>query len=113
MKMADELTIEKLMGLMPKAFVPEKAAGIEAVVQYNLTGDQGGDWIINIGDDKCTVEKGVAESPRLTLIAEAADYLDIITGKLNAMSAFAGGKLKLKGDLNLAMKLMDFFKLPA
>ena len=38
---------------------------------------------------------------------------DIITGKLNAMSAFAGGKLKLKGDLNLAMKLMDFFKLPA
>ncbi len=111
--MADELTIEKLMGLMPKAFLPEKAAGVEAVIQYNLSGDQGGDWIITIGDDKCTVEKGVAESPKLTLAADAGDYIDIITGKLNAMSAFAGGKLKLKGDLNLAMKLMDFFKLPA
>jgi len=110
--MADELTIEKLMELMPKAFLPEKAAGVEAVVQYKLTGDQAGDWIINIGGDECKVEKGVAEDPKLTLTAEAGDYLDIITGKLNAMSAFAGGKLKLKGDLNLAMKLMDFFKLP-
>jgi len=110
--MADELTIEKLMELMPKAFLPEKAEGVEAVVQYNLSGDQGGDWIISIGDGKCTTEKGVAEAPKLTLIADAGDYIDIITGKLNAMSAFAGGKLKLKGDLNLAMKLMDFFKLP-
>ena len=111
--MTDELTIEKLMGLMPKAFRPEKAVGVDAVVQYNLTGEQGGDWIITIGDGKCSVKKGVAEAPRLTLTADAADYLNIITGKLNAMSAFAGGKLKLKGDLNLAMKLMDFFKLPA
>ncbi len=111
--MSDELTIEKLMGLMPKAFVPEKAAGIDAVIQYNLSGEQGGDWIITIKDDACTTEQGVAENPRLTLIADAGDYIDILTGKLNAMSAFAGGKLKLKGDLNLAMKLMDFFKLPA
>jgi putative sterol carrier protein len=110
--MADELTIEKLMGLMPKAFLPEKAAGIDAVIQYNLSGEQAGDWIINIAEGKCSVEQGVAEDPRLTLTADAMDYLDIITGKLNAMSAFAGGKLKLKGDLNLAMKLMDFFKLP-
>jgi putative sterol carrier protein len=29
------------------------------------------------------------------------------------MSAFAEGKVKLKGDLALAMKLMTFFKLPA
>lgn len=111
--MADELTIEKLMELMPKAFLPEKAEGVEAVIQYNLSGDQGGDWIITIGDGKCTTEQGEAEAPKLTLIADAGDYIDIITGKLNAMSAFAGGKLKLKGDLNLAMKLMDFFKLPA
>ena len=48
--MSEELTIEKLMGLMPKAFVPEKAAGIDAVIQYNLTGEQGGDQLIVIVD---------------------------------------------------------------
>jgi len=111
--MPEELTIAKLMDLMPKAFLPEKAAGVEAVIQYHLTGDQGGDWVIKITNGTCTVVPGSAEKPTLTLTAESADYLKIISGKMNAMSAFAEGKIKLKGDLALAMKLMNFFKLPA
>ena len=111
--MADELTIEKLMGLMPKAFQADKAQGVDAVIQYHLTGDQGGDWVITIRNGACTVEKGATENPKLTLTAEGKDYLDVITGKVNAMSSFSAGKLKLKGDLGLAMKLMNYFKLPA
>ncbi len=111
--MPEELTIAKLMDLMPKAFLPEKAAGVEAVIQYHLSGAQGGDWVITIANGACTVAPGSVEAPKLTLTADSADYLSIITGKLNAMSAFAEGKVKLKGDLGLAMKLMNFFKLPA
>jgi putative sterol carrier protein len=111
--MSDELTIDDVMGRMPKAFQPDSAQGVEAVVQYHLSGDQGGDWVIRIGDGACEVERGTTENPNLTLTVDASDYLAIITGKLNAMGAFAEGKLKLKGDLPLAMKLMSFFKLPA
>ena len=111
--MSDELTIEEVMNRMPKAFQPEKAEGVEAVVQYHLSGDEAGDWIVRIGDGKCEVEKGEAEEPTLTLSAESGDYLKVLTGELNAMNAFAAGKLKLKGDLSLAMKLMNYFKLPA
>jgi len=110
---ADELTIEKLMGLMPKAFLPDKAVGVNTVIQYNLTGEQAGDWIVTIKDGACTTEKGKAENPNLTLTADSQDYIDLITGKLNPMGAFAEGKVKLKGDLGIAMKLMNFFKLPA
>ena len=110
--MPEELTIAKLMDLMPKAFLPEKAAGVDAVIQYHLQGEQGGEWVIRIGNGACTVEPGTTEKPSLALTAEAADYLKIISGKLNAMSAFAEGKIKLKGDLALAMKMMNFFKLP-
>ncbi|OGO16059.1 MAG: hypothetical protein A2Y93_08455 [Chloroflexi bacterium RBG_13_68_17] len=110
--MADELTIEKLIELMPKAFLPDKAQGVDAVIQYNLTGAQAGDWVITIKDGKCTVAKGAADNPKLTLMADGADYLAVVTGKLNPMSAFSAGKIKLKGDLGLAMKLMNFFKLP-
>ncbi len=38
--MADELTIEKLMELMPKAFLPDKAVGVNTVIQYNLSGKE-------------------------------------------------------------------------
>jgi putative sterol carrier protein len=110
--MSDELTIERLMELMPKAFLPEKAPGVEAVIQFHLSGAQGGDWVVTILNGACSVARGTAETPKLTLSAEAADYLSIVTGKMNAMSAFAEGRIKLKGDLGLAMKMMNFFKLP-
>jgi putative sterol carrier protein len=106
-----ELTLEELMSRMPKAFQPEKAEGVEAVVQYKLTGEEGGDWVITIADGACTVVEGETENPKMTLTAEAQDYKDVVLGKVNAMQAFMSGKLKLAGDLNLAMKLTSFFKM--
>ncbi|HSR48428.1 MAG TPA: SCP2 sterol-binding domain-containing protein [Anaerolineales bacterium] len=111
--MAEELTIAKLMDLMPKAFLPDKAAGVDADIQYHLTGEQGGDWVVTIRDGACKTAQGTVENPKLTLTADASDYIAIISGKLNAMAAFSEGRIKLKGDLALAMKLMNFFKLPA
>ncbi len=106
-----EITVKELMERMPKAFLPEKAKGVEAVIQYRLTGEEGGEWIVTIKDGQCTVEEGVAENPTLTLEADAEDYKNVILGKLDGMAAFMQGKLKLKGNLNLAMKLTSFFKL--
>ena len=106
-----EITIETLMNRMPKAFLPEKAVGVNAVIQYHLTGEEAGDWIIKIEDGKCSVEQGVAENPKMTLTADSEDYKNVILGKLDGMKAFMQGKLKLAGDLNLAMKLTSFFKL--
>jgi putative sterol carrier protein len=104
------LTVEDLMEKMPGAFIPEKAEGVDAVIQFNL-GAEGGDWVVTIRDQKCVVERGTTDSPNLTLTAEAPDYIDMITGKLNPMTAIATKKIVLKGDLNLAMKYMNLFKL--
>ncbi len=106
-----EVTIEKLMSKMPGAFIPEKAVGVDAVVQYHLSGKEAGDWIIRIKNGECLVEKGVAENPNMTMTADSEDYKNVILGKLDGMKAFMQGKLKLAGDLNLAMKLTNFFKL--
>jgi putative sterol carrier protein len=106
-----EIPIEKLMSRMPKAFIPEKAVGVDAVIQYNLLGEEAGDWIITIKDGECHVVEGIAENPDMTLSADSQDYKDVILGKINGMNAFMEGKLKLSGDLNLAMKLTSFFKL--
>jgi putative sterol carrier protein len=104
------LTVEQLMEKMPGAFIPEKAEGVDAVIQFNL-GEQGGDWVVTIRDQKCVAERGTTDNPNLTLTAEASDYIDMITGKLNPMTAIGTKKVVLKGDLNLAMKYMNLFKL--
>ncbi len=106
-----EYTVEQLVHNHEKAFRPEAAEGVDAVIQYHLTGEEGGDYIINIHEGKCTVAPGNAEEPRMTLTADAHDFKDVLTGKANGMQYFMTGKLKLAGDLNLAMKLTSFFKM--
>jgi putative sterol carrier protein len=106
-----EITVAQLVRNHEKAFKPEVAEGVEAVIQYHLTGDEGGDWIVTIAGGKCTVAEGQAEKPKMTLTAEAQDFKDVLTGKANGMQYFMQGKLKLAGDLNLAMKLTTLFKM--
>ncbi len=106
-----EYTVRQLILNHEKAFIPEKAVGVDTVFQYHLTGEEGGDWIIKIKDGVCKVEEGVAENPKMSLTADAKEFGDILLGKMDGMAAFMQGKLQLKGDLNLAMKFTTFFKM--
>ncbi|KAA3648698.1 MAG: sterol-binding protein [Chloroflexi bacterium] len=105
------LTIKDLMDRMPDAFVPEKAEGVDASIQFHFTGDEQSDWYVEIKDGACKPSEGTMENPTLGLTVDAQDYIDMVTGKLDAMAAFMQGKLKLQGDLNLAMKMVGFFDL--
>ena len=109
--MADEITIEEMMNRMPKAFLPDKAGDVEAVIQYHLTGPEAGDWVVTIGDGKCEVERGTTDNATMTLRADSQDYKDIILGKLDPMSAFMQQKVKLTGNLNMALGLTKYFKM--
>lgn len=106
-----EYTVKQLVFNHEKAFLPEKAAGVNAIIQYKLTGDQGGDYIISIANGVCQVEEGEAENPTMTLTADGEYFGDVLLGKEDGMKGFMTGKLKLAGDLNLAMKLTSFFKM--
>jgi putative sterol carrier protein len=104
------LTVTELVLGHEQAFVPEKAIGVDAVVQYRLTGEEGGDWNLTIKDGKCKVAQGIVQNPKMTLTANARDFRDVMLGKTDGMMAFMQGKLKIAGDINLAMRLISFFK---
>ena len=60
---------------------------------------------------RIVVAEGIPQvKPTMTLTADSSDYIKIFTGELDGMQAFMQGKIKLAGDLNLAMKLMQMFK---
>ena len=60
------LTVEALMAKMPAAFLPEKAPGLDAVIQFKFSGAEAGEWYAAIKDGKCAVEKGTHSSPKMT-----------------------------------------------
>lgn len=102
---------QDLFDKMPAAFVPEKAQGVNATIQINLNGEDGGTWLINIADGAVDVKNEAGENPTMTLTMDAQDYMNMVGGKLNPMNAFMQGKIKLQGDMGLAMKFQNMFKL--
>jgi putative sterol carrier protein len=102
-------TVREIFEQMPSRFRPDRAGGTNATVQYDITGEGGGTWHAVIRDGTCAVQEGPAASPSLTLQASAQDWIDVTTGKQNPQMLFMAGKLKLKGDMGLAMKLGSMF----
>ena len=92
---------------LPSRFRPDKAKGIDTVVQMDIKGLHGGNWIVTIRDQRMEVAEGASPSPKLTIEMAEADFLDLVNGKLNGTKAFFTGKLKLKGDVAMALKLKD------
>ena len=103
-------TVKETFDAMAGRFRADKAAGVNATIQYDITGDQGGTWHAAIKDGKCTVSPGAASSPTLTVSMSSQDWLDMLSGKLSGQMAFMSGKLKLKGDMGLAMKIGGMFQ---
>ncbi|TMC08758.1 MAG: SCP2 sterol-binding domain-containing protein [Chloroflexi bacterium] len=108
-----QVTPQQIFDSMPQALVPEKAGSTKAVIQFDLSGDQGGKWWVKIHDGQAESGKGDApEAPQLTLMADAMDYVKISLGQLDGTAAFMQGKLKIKGDMGLAIKMASLFRRP-
>jgi len=94
---------------MPHRFKKDAAQGLNASYQFDLSGEGGGKWQVLINGDNCEVKEGSHPSPNITISMSAQDYLDLVTGKLNPQMAFMTGKLRLTGDMGLALRLQSLF----
>ena len=93
--------------VLPSRFKPEKALGINVTAQINITGPNGGDWIVTIKNQKLEVKEETHPSPTLELKMAETDYMDLINGKMSGEKAFITGKLQFKGNIGLALKLKE------
>jgi putative sterol carrier protein len=102
-------TVEELFAKMPQSFNPEAAAGIDAVILFDISGAGGGKWFVTIKDSALSIVEGSDQKPDLTISASASDYVGIATGDLNEQLAFMTGRIKARGNTRLAMKLPKIF----
>jgi putative sterol carrier protein len=84
-----------------------------AVYQFNITGDGGGEWNLDCTKGKTGdfVSTGTHDSPGATITVSAEDWLGMVNGSLNPMQAFMSGKIKIDGDMTLAMSLQQVMNL--
>ena len=85
---------------------PELATDINAVVQFDITGDGGGSWSLDCTKSSDWVQAGPAADPKMVITSSAEDFVKIRNKELNPQMAAMQGKLKFKPlDMGLAMKL--------
>ncbi len=85
---------------------PELAKDINSVIHFNIIGNNGGTWTLDLTKPDNWVSKGAAGEPKMTITVSNADFVAIREKKLNAQMAAMQGKLKFKPmDMGLAMKL--------
>ena len=86
---------------------PDVVQKINAIYQFNISGPGGGSWSVDCTKPGGAVQAGTAPNPKCTVVATDADFLNIVNGKLNPQMAFMSGKLRIQGDMGLAMKLQQ------
>lgn len=89
---------------------PDRAAGMNAVYAFDLTGDDGGKYHIKLHGGSGEAGEGSPEDPNITITMAAADFVELSMGRLDGTMAFMSGKIKIKGDMGLAMKLQSVLR---
>lgn len=93
--------------VLPTKFKADKAKDFAATAQVDLTGPEGGQWIITIKDQKLQTAKGVAPKPDITLKMKDTDFVALVNSQLNAVQAFMTGRLEFQGSMAKGLKLLD------
>jgi putative sterol carrier protein len=85
---------------------PELAKDINAIIHFDITGEQGGTWTMDLTKSSDWVSTGTQGTPKMTITVSDQDFMKIRQKQLNAQMAAMQGKLKFKPmDMGLAMKL--------
>ena len=102
-------TPQQVFDGMRQSFQANKAKGVHARYQWDLSGPNGGQWWIDVNDGAYKMGKGKIDNPSVTFITSDADWVAMSNGKLKGTWAFMTGRLRVRGSQAVARKLNEIF----
>jgi putative sterol carrier protein len=95
--------------MMPGAFNPEASAGLDAVYQFEVSGQEDFTAHLAIKNSQATYHDGPAAHPDVIIKTPADIWLAVATGELDGAQAYMTGQYQVEGDLGLLMRLGSLF----
>jgi putative sterol carrier protein len=101
--------VQDIMTKMQTAFVAEQAEDLQATFQFMITDDE--NFFISIDNAQCVADLGDHDDADITMSMDLDTFNEIVTGELDGMAAFMGGRLQAEGDVMLGTRLTQLFDL--
>jgi putative sterol carrier protein len=103
--------LEQAFKEMEGRFLPGKATGRSAIIQWTVTDPEGTrhEWHLTVGDGTCVATPGRAEKPNVTLGFTLPNFLRLAANTLSGVQGVMTGKIKVSGDLMLAAAMESWF----
>src|SRR5256714_14076716 len=108
-KESSSSTPQQVFDGMRESFRADKAKGVHARYQWELSGPNGGQWWIEVNDGKFKMERGKIDNPNVTFVASDNTWVALSNGTLKGTWAVLTGRLKVRGSQSLARKLDEIF----
>ena len=108
-KESSSSTPQQVFDGMRQSFQAQKAKGVHARYQWELSGPNGGQWWIDVNDGTCKMGKGKIDNPSVTFVTSDKDWVALSNGTLGGKWAYFTGRLKIRGSQSVARKLDEIF----
>ncbi len=102
-------SVDKLIEGMPNSFSPAAARDLRAEIQFDISGEGGGRWVISIAEGRCQVRRGEAISPSLTIESSGEVWVKIARGEIDRPKALMQNLYRIKGDVNILARMPQIF----
>ena len=103
------LTVKEIMLGLPARFKGDKANGFSTNVHFDIAGELGGKYTVEISDGTCKVADGHQGEKDCLVETDDKTYIGIETGHVNPQTAFMSGKIKAD-NIAVMMQFSGLFK---
>ncbi|KAK7833637.1 hypothetical protein U0070_020658, partial [Myodes glareolus] len=98
--------VEETFRIVKDSLSDEVVKATQAVYQFELSGEDGGTWFLDLKSKGGKVGHGEpSDRADVVMSMTTDDFVKMFSGKLKPTMAFMSGKLKIKGNMALAIKL--------
>ncbi|XP_030598559.1 hydroxysteroid dehydrogenase-like protein 2 [Archocentrus centrarchus] len=98
--------VESTFDVIKGAINEDVVKSTQGIYQFDLSGEHTGIWFLDLKNGSGSVGQGEPPAKAdVVMKMDSSDFSKMFSGKLKPTMAFMSGKLKIKGDMTLAIKL--------